>query len=160
MELLAALENSGFGTWVRESPSPWAYPGLLFLHTAGLSLLAGLSTIVDLRLLGWAPRLPIPPLERFYPVMWAAFWLDASSGVALLIANATTKATNPAFLFKMGFVTVAMILLVRIRRSVFANPSLATDGVPRAGKLLAVASLACWAGAITAGRLIAYFGQG
>jgi hypothetical protein len=160
MELLAALENSGFGTWVRESPSPWAYPGLLFLHTAGLSLLAGLSTIIDLRLLGFAPRLPIAPLGRFYAVMWTAFWLDAVSGTALLIGNATTKATNPAFHLKMGFVIAAMILLTRIRRAVFAGPSAAMEEVPRRVKLLAAASLACWAGAIAAGRLMAYFGEG
>jgi hypothetical protein len=160
MEFLTALENSGFGTWVRESPSPWAYPSVLFLHTVGLSFLVGLNVVIDLRLLGWARRLPLAPLEGFYRVMWPGFWLNAVSGTALLIANATTKATNPAFYFKMGFITLAMIILARIRRSVFHGAQPGNGDVPRSARLLATASLACWAGAITAGRLLAYFGKG
>ena len=39
MELLASLENSGFGIWLRESPSIWAYPTVLTLHTLGLGVL-------------------------------------------------------------------------------------------------------------------------
>ena len=39
MDFLIRLEESGFGTWVRESPSLWAYPTVLFLHTLGLALL-------------------------------------------------------------------------------------------------------------------------
>jgi hypothetical protein len=160
MEFLAALENSGFGTWVRESPSPWAYPGVLFLHTVGLSFLVGLNVVIDLRLLGCARRLPLAPMEGFYGVMWSGFWLNAVSGTALLIANATTKATNPAFYFKMGFITLALILLVMIRRSVFRGSVPEAGDVPVSARILAAASLACWTGAITAGRLLAYFGKG
>lgn len=160
MELLATIENSGFGTWVRESPSPWAYPGLLFLHTLGLSLLVGLNAAIDLRLLGAARRLPIAPMEGFYRVMWSAFWINALTGTALLVANATTKATNPAFYFKMGFVALAMVDLVMIRRAVFRRPIMEADLVPASIKGLAATSLLCWTGAITAGRLMAYFGQG
>jgi hypothetical protein len=92
--------------------------------------------------------------------MWSGFWLNAVSGTALLIANATTKATNPAFYFKMGFITLAMIILARIRRSVFRSSQSENGDVPGSAKMLATASLACWAGAITAGRLLAYFGRG
>jgi hypothetical protein len=159
LNFLTTVENSGFGTWVRESPSAWAYPGLLFLHTVGLAILVGLNVAIDLRLLGWAKRLPIAPMEDFYGVMWSGFWVNALTGTALLIANATTKATNPAFYFKMGFVTLAMIALVRMRRTVFRQPTEA-GVVPGSAKRLAAASLFCWAGAITAGRLMAYFGQG
>src|SRR5438093_2345046 len=160
MAFLTALENSGFGTWVRESPSPWAYPGVLFLHTVGLSFLVGLNVAIDLRVLGCAKRLPLAAMEDFYGVMWAGFWLNALSGTALLVANATTKATNPAFYFKMGFVALAMVDLVMIRRSVFRR-SIPEGGVaPAPARVLAAASLVCWTGAITAGRLLAYFGRG
>ena len=159
MDFLSALENSGFGTWVRESPSPWAYPGILFLHTAGLSLIAGLNIAIDLRLLGFARRLPIAPLERFYPIMWLGFWMNVVSGTALLIANATTKATNPAFHVKMTFVIIATVSLALTRRAVFHAPAAATDVSPR-GRLLAAISIASWLGVIVAGRLMPYFGQG
>jgi hypothetical protein len=59
MEFLSSLEGSAFGTWLRESGSIWAYPAVLTLHTMGLGVLVGASTVLDLRLLGWAPRIPL-----------------------------------------------------------------------------------------------------
>ena len=156
MQLLAALENTGFGTWVRESPSPWAYPGILFLHTVGLAFLVGLNVAIDLRLLGFAKRLPIPPMERFFPVMWVGFWVNAASGLVLFVANATMRATNPAFYLKMGFIAAALVVLGLVRRHAFRPFPLETDASPTT-RVLAVVSLLCWCGAIAAGRLLPYF---
>jgi hypothetical protein len=158
MEFLAWLENTGFGTWVRESPSIFAYPGILFLHTVGLGFLVGTNIVVDLRLLGFAPEAPLPPLEKFFPVMWAGFWINAFSGTALLIADATTKLANPVFFVKMGCVALALVNMLLIRRKVLRGPGAASGLVPAAGKVLAITSMILWAGAITAGRLMAYLG--
>ena len=161
MSFLLSLENSAFGTWVRESSSLWAYPTILFLHTVGLGFLVGLNAAIDLRILGVARKLPLAPMEAFYKIMWAAFWINALSGSALLIADATTKLTNPVFYIKMAFVALAVINMVVIRRRVFGNPSLDLSPLERSSggaKLLAVLSLVFWTGAITAGRLMAYFG--
>ena len=83
MDLLASLENSGFGTWLRESPSIWAYPAVLTLHTIGLGVLVGGNAVLDLRLLGYGKAIPRAPLEKLFPVMWIGFWVNAISGVAL-----------------------------------------------------------------------------
>jgi hypothetical protein len=48
--------------------------------------------------------------------------------------------------------------MVRIRRTVFGDPQIDTQPIAPAGRLLAWASIICWTGAITAGRLMAYFG--
>ena len=160
MAFLASLENSGFGSWVRESSSLWAYPTILFLHTVGLGFLVGLNVAIDLRILGVADKLPLAPFERFYRVMWAAFWINTLSGTALLIADATTKLTNRVFYIKMGCIFFAVISMVLIRRHVFADAAVDRDRAPLAGtaRALAATSLVLWAGAITAGRLMAYFG--
>ena len=158
MHLLLQAENSAFGAWVRESSSLWAYPTILFLHTVGLGFVAGLSTAVDLRILGVARKLPLAPMERFFPVMWLGFWINALSGAALLIADATTKLTNPVFYIKMSFVTLAVVNMVLIRRRVFGNPAIETSPLARSARFLAVTSIVFWMGAITAGRLMAYFG--
>lgn len=158
MQILSWLENSAFGSWVRESSSLWAYPTILFLHTVGLGFLVGLNAVIALRILGVARKLPLAPMEKFYRVMWAAFWVNALSGLALLVADATTKLTNPVFYIKMGFVFLAVVNMVLLRRRVFRNPALDLAPVTRFGRALAVASLLFWAGAITAGRLMAYFG--
>jgi hypothetical protein len=158
MSFLLSLENSAFASWVRESSSLWAYPTILFLHTMGLGFLVGLNAAIDLRVLGIAHRIPLAPMEKFYTIMWAAFWVNALSGTALLIADATTKLTNPVFYIKMTFVALAVINMVVLRRNVFRRP--AFDAAPVAGfaRVLAITSLIFWSGAITAGRLMAYFG--
>ena len=109
MELLTSLEASGFGTWLRESGSIWAYPAVLTLHTMGLGVLVGASTVLDLRLLGCAPRIPLEPLERLFPIMWAGFWVNAISGIALFVADATTKGTTTVFMAKIAIVVVAIL---------------------------------------------------
>jgi hypothetical protein len=56
------------------------------------------------------------------------------------------------------FVLAGLVLLVVIRRKVFNPPAIASTPVSSDTGALAWASLACWTGAIIAGRLIAYLG--
>jgi hypothetical protein len=158
MQFLASLENSGFGAWVRESSSLWAYPTILFMHTVGLGFLVGLNVAIDLRILGVARKLPLEPFERFYRVMWLAFWINTLSGTALLIADATTKLTNRVFYIKMACILFAVISMVVIRRRVFRAAAIDREALAQSARALAIASLVLWSGAITAGRLMAYFG--
>src|SRR5215831_15733233 len=108
MDFLLRIEQSGFCTWVRESPSVWAFPTVLLLHTIGMGLVVGINAGIDLRILGLAPALPLAPLERYLPIYWLGFWVNAVTGVVLLMADATTKATNPDFFVKMGFIVLAV----------------------------------------------------
>jgi hypothetical protein len=152
---LQSLENSGWATWLKESPSIWGYPTLLFLHTVGLSFTAGPSVAIDLRLLGVARRIPLAALAAFFTVIWTAFVVSVLSGIVLLASDATAKLANPAYLVKMALVLIAIVLTVVIRRRAFA-PS--AGAVPdESTRWLALASIACWFGAIAAGRYIAYF---
>lgn len=155
MELLAALENSGFGTWLRESPSIWAYPAILTLHTLGLGVLVGGSAVLDLRLLGWGKAIPLEPLEGLFPIMWAGFWVNAISGVALFVADATTKGTTWVFMTKLVIIVVAVVMLVALRRSVYGRGAALAVETP-ASRALAVMSLALWFLAIVTGRYMAY----
>ena len=59
MNFLISLETSAFANWVRESTSLWAYPFVIFLHAVGLSLLVGLTAVIDFAVLGFAPGLEL-----------------------------------------------------------------------------------------------------
>jgi hypothetical protein len=155
MELFAALENSGFGTWLRESPSIWAYPAILTLHTLGLGVLVGGNAVLDLRLLGWGKAIPLEPLERLFPIMWAGFWVNAISGVALFVGDATTKGTTWVFMTKLVIIVVAVVMLVALRRTVYGRGAALAVETP-AGRTLAVMSLVLWFLAIVTGRYMAY----
>ena len=155
MKLLSTLEYSAFCTWVRESNSLWAYPGILFMHTLGTAVVVGMSAIVNLRVLGFARRLPVAPLERYFPIIWAGFWTSAVSGAILFAAEATSKIVSPLFGVKMLAIVFGVLTMVVIRRRVFRDPS-GTTPVAAREKWLAAASLLLWFTAIAAGRLMAY----
>jgi hypothetical protein len=144
---------------VRESGSIWSYPTIIFLHSLGLAFVVGLNWAIALRLLGVASHLPLGPMVKLFPFMWAGFWVNAASGLALTIGDAATMLNNPIFYVKMACIAAAMIVLVRTRATVFSGPP-GDDGSSTRGRVLAVASLLCWTGAITAGRLTAYIGAG
>ena len=150
------LESTAFSTWLRESPSVFAFPAVLSCHTVGMGLVAGINAALALRLLGVGPGIPLEAMKRFFPVMWAGFWLNAVSGVALFIGYPTKAMTNPVFYLKLALIGVGLWLLKLIRGRVFRESML--EETTKAGnvKALAVASLACWAAVITAGRLLAY----
>ena len=158
MDILNTLEHNPFSMWVTNSPSVWAFPMFLFLHTTGMSIVAGGSAVIDLVLLGMWPKQPVKPLERLYPAIWAGFWLNAITGTVLLCADATAKFGSLDFYLKMAFVFAGVYVLRVMQKKVFADPQLDKDPVSRNAKLWAWASLICWFGAITAGRLLAYVG--
>lgn len=158
MDFLQWLEQTGFSTWVRESPSIFAFPSILLLHTIGMALCVGVNAGIDLRVLGFAPGLKLAPLERFFPVLWLGFWVNAITGTILVMQDATTKLTNPDFYVKMVFIALALINLKMLRTRVFGNPQADQGPLPGDVRVLAVTSLFFWLGAITAGRLLAYIG--
>lgn len=153
---LEYLENLSFSMWVKDAPTIWAFPTILVLHTIGMGIVAGGATMLSLVLLGFWPAAPKKQFGRVFPYLWAAFWLNAATGTMMLIADATTKLTMLDFYIKMGFVFVGIFLLIRMRRDVFLDPKLDLAPVSSRAKVLAWGSLACWFGAITAGRLMAY----
>src|SRR5215831_20247083 len=100
---LDTLENLGISTWVRESPSKLAYPTVLWLHIMGMGVVAGVSSMISLRLLGVSPKTAVQPLERLYPLIWTGFWVNAVTGTALLLATASKRLIDPTFYIKILF---------------------------------------------------------
>jgi hypothetical protein len=156
VELLKTLETSGFSVWVRESGSLWSFPGILLAHTYGMGILVGVILAVDLSILGFVPALPLASLQKFFPLVWVAFWVNAITGTILLAADATAKLTNPDFGVKMAFIVLAVINQRMIQKRLFGESPAPPRGAN--AKLLAWTSIVCWLGAITAGRLLAYVG--
>ncbi|HEX5107445.1 MAG TPA: hypothetical protein VFV95_03325 [Vicinamibacterales bacterium] len=157
---LVWLESTSLSQWVVGSPSLLAFPGILTLHAIGMGFAVGISAVLDFRILGIAPGVPLSEIRRFLPILWLGFWVNAVSGVLLLIGYPTKALTNPVFYLKLTLIGVAMALLVRISRMAFDEPAAARADIDparlRKMQRLAVVSLVCWAGAITAGRLLAY----
>jgi len=136
-------------TWLARSS--WAYPALEVLHIVGIALLLGSLVVVERRVWGAAPALPLAALARLaLPVTLAGFLLVAVSGLLMFAANPNDMLANRAFLLKLGLVSLAGLNAACFH----ARGSLArADGLARA---LTVLSLGLWLGAIICGRWIAY----
>ena len=156
-EILEAIENSGFATFVRETPSVLGYSTVLALHTFGMAFLVGLSGVIALRVLGVVRVLPIAPLEAFFPLIIAGFWVNAATGVVLTTLAARSLMANPDFYIKLIAIVAAIVCLRRMKKYAFSD-AVAGDGASaqNPGKLWAGAMLTCWAVAVLAGRLTAY----
>jgi hypothetical protein len=147
------LEATPLSQWITQSTSVFAFPAILSAHAIGMGLAAGINAMFALHILGVARGVPSKELSRFVPFMWFGFWLNFASGVLLLIGYPTKALTNPVFYLKLALITSAMGLYVLIRRRMFDAVDVINN---RSLRFIAGASLVCWAGAITAGRLLAY----
>jgi hypothetical protein len=157
VEFTAWLEATALSIWVRESTSiAFGFPGILTVHAIGMGFLVGTCAAVDLRVLGFAPRVPLPLMDRFFPVMWIGFVLNAISGLLLLVGYPTKALTNPVFYVKLACIAVGLTVAVWLGRTVVRNPEAGLQPVGINGRRWAFVSLAVWVIGIFAGRLLAY----
>lgn len=130
---------------------PWAYPALEAVHIVGIALLLGNLVLLELRIWGVAPALPLRALAR--PALGLAlggFGLAAASGLTMFAANPAELLANRSFVVKMG-----LLMLAGVNAALFhARGGLARpDAVARAQTVL---SLGLWLTTIALGRWIAY----
>jgi hypothetical protein len=148
-EMLSAVEAWPLSDAIRRSV--WAYPALEIVHIGAFATVFGALMLLELRVFGAAPALPLKPLARLaVPVALAAFAIAAAAGLLMLISNATEIALNRAFQVKVGLIALAGVNAWWFHRR---GSVMRHDGVARAQSLL---SLLMWIGVITCGRLIAY----
>ena len=153
MEFLIWLRSTEAATAIRESESVWGYPTILFLHTFGMAILVGLIAAIDLRLLGVGRQLPLAPMQRLFPLLWVGFFINVVTGSILFAIDGPKMIQNPAFPIKLALIALGMVILLAGQRKVFRRPDRRLD------RILAVVSLVVWAGAVTAGRFMAYVGK-
>ena len=155
MGLLVWLESQPLAVWVHESPSVWAQPTVLTLHTMGMAVLVGAAWVLDLRLLGISRNVPLSAFRWVFPAVTVGLIVNSVTGVLLFVQRATSLGTAIPFLIKMGLVVASVATLAPLRSYVFRSDAEPREVSGRA-RLLALASILAWSGAITAGRLLAY----
>jgi hypothetical protein len=117
-----------------------------------------------MRLLGIAPGIPLKPLRRLFPFMWAGFIGADLSGIAIGLAHASTRLWNPIFGVKLAINTVAAPIMWIMQKRIFDNPEVSESALPKSARKIAAAQMILWLSVLVAGRLIAYsftiFGEG
>jgi len=159
IELLTAVEESTLSVFIREWPSVFGFPTILFLHTLGLAMVAGVSIAIDLWILRGATAGTPLHLLGLTRTMWLGFGINLVSGVALLIAYPAKALTNGVFYLKMALVLLGVYVAVRINREIAARGGGGGGAVLAMSidmRRWAIVSLAIWAAATVTGRLLAY----
>jgi hypothetical protein len=145
------VATSTFAGFPALASHPWAYPALEAVHITGIALLVGNLVLLELRVWGAVPELPLRPLARLsLTVALTGFCIVALTGLAMFSAQPGDLLANRAFVIKMGLVALAGLNAALFH----ARDGLARlDGLARAQTVL---SLGLWLGVIICGRWIAY----
>ncbi len=154
METLAWLEATDFSIWMRESGL--AFFGSLVLHALGMAFIVGAHLATDLRLLGFAPRVPLSHMRDFRPVIRISLFVVTASGALLLAAYPAKALTNPVFYVKLLAVAAALIIGRALWAGVMRDPGNDSGRLRWDTRALAALSIVLWCTAITSGRFLAY----
>jgi hypothetical protein len=155
MAFLEWLQGTWVGVLVAESL--WGYPLLETIHTIGMAMLVGALGLINLRVLGYKPELPLFGTRDLLPLAWAGFTLNAISGSLLFTSDAVYFFESYTFRIKIGLIILAGINAALLGRRIFREAAGTSVVAVDAGtKWIAASSLVFWIAAVCAGRLIAY----
>ena len=158
--LLVWLEGSALGELMRTS-GVWAYGVVNLVHILGVATLFGSVLAFDLRLLGLWRGVPLAALEL--PTLTLAvcgFTVAIVSGTALISTNGTEYIGNPFLVIKLAAIGLGLVNIVAAQFLPAWRARAVEPHAPRQGRALRVVgatSLACWLGAVAAGRMIGYW---
>jgi len=154
---LAWIERSALATAMRQEL--WLYPSVEIVHIWGFVILVGSIAMLDLRLLGLSPRVPVRELARhLLPWTLGALLLIVPTGLLMFIAHAGDFITNRAFVVKLSLIFAAAINAVCFHLGPYRSVGRWNAGVatPPSARVHAALSLMIWLGVIACGRLLAY----
>ena len=151
------LGNTPVSFWMREVP--WAWPLCESIHFIGLSLLIGTVGLFDLRLLGFARRVPMAAFHRLIPIGIAGFLMNVATGFCFLSGTPDQYFLNGAFQFKVMFLAIAGINVAAFYLTMFRKVRALGPGdlAPLPARVIGGVSLAAWIGVMTCGRLLTFF---
>ena len=154
--MLEWLESSGVARLVQESA--WGYPIVLSAHAVGMAILAGIVLMINFRVIGLAPNVPLSALRSIYRVALVGLVINAISGTMLFVANPDAFVQSTPFWLKMGNLAIGITLLLVMAQRLFSPVGLVAGEAPgKDAKMLAWISSIAWFGVIVMGRLIAYW---
>jgi hypothetical protein len=96
-------------------------------------------------------------MEKFFPLIFVGFWVNAVTGIVLTMLAARALLSNPDFYVKLAAIAGAIVSLRMLRAELFGGSvKIDTGPVPPKARIVAVAMVLFWAVAVTAGRFTAY----
>jgi len=157
-----------FVDWLRATPLSqaivyriWVWPLCETLHFVGLAMIVGVAGFFDLRLMGFFKQIPVDDARELMPLAVIGFLLNLITGATFFIGHPEQYAHNPAWWWKLGFLTLAginalMFQVVVGRHTVGLHAGADT---PMTAKTIGVVSLIAWFGVMYFGRMLPFIGD-
>ncbi len=139
----------------------WVWPACETLHFMGLSVLIGMVGLFDLRILGFAPGVPLRAAHKLIPLGVAGFVVNLVTGLVFVAGRPDQYLSNPAFGWKLLFLAIAGINVLLFNRTVLSRTlAVGPDGqAPLLAKVIAGTSLVCWFAVLYFGRMLPFIGD-
>ncbi len=160
MELKSLLEAIQATPWaVKIAESDLLFPTIETIHVLALTLVVGSISMVDLRLLGYAPRRGVKELsEEVLPWTWIAFVVAVISGSLMFSSAAVKYAYMPQFQIKMLLILLAGVNMLAFHILTYSSVERWNHAsvTPPLARLAGLLSLVFWIGVVTLGRWVGF----
>lgn len=131
--------------------SAWAYPALEVVHITGIALLLGNLVLLELRVFGWGPALPVRELARLsLGLAVLGFCMAGVSGLLMFLSQAFELLANRAFTTKM------LLLMLAATNAGWFHGRNSLGKLDFLARMQMVVSTILWFAVIVCGRWIAY----
>jgi hypothetical protein len=158
LALLQNLETTPLALFVMQSA--FAFSALDMVHIAAISIVFGMITVVDLRLLGLASRDCVVThiCSEALPWTWTAFAIAVITGVIMFTGQPVKYYGNFALRMKLALIVLAGVNMVVFHLVTYRSVSSWDRGsIPLAARLAGAVSLVCWTAVVAFGRWTAYY---
>ena len=151
--MLELLQDLPISDVIRRST--WLFPAIEVLHLAGIAMLLGTVTVVDLALLGVlrSPAL-VTAVTPLLAVTKCGIIIAVISGALLFVSDPLEFWNNPAFRLKLLAFSLAIANALLFQRFTRGSAEIAALGPLK--RLSISASLLLWCSVLVLGRAIAY----
>lgn len=154
-----------FTYWLEELPlsiligETWLFPLLESLHVIGAVFVFGAILMADLRLIGLAGKSYAANVfvKQLLPWSIAGFVLAFITGLGMFITRAGGYLNNPAFLWKMALLALALGNIIYFHRWLKSRVENAVgSNLATPVRLSGLCSLVLWTGVMLAGRWVGH----
>ncbi len=150
-------------TWLSRQivVNEWIWPAAETVHFIGLALVIGIIGFLDLRLIGFFPRVRIAAVRELIPYAIAGFVLNLITGVTFLIGHPEQYVYSLTWWLKVGSLVIAGLNAAVFEWAVAPRTVLLEPGepTPLAAKCIGFISLTAWFGVLYCGRMLPFFGD-
>jgi uncharacterized membrane protein len=137
----------------------WVWPASETLHFVGLSLLFGILTLVNLRMLGLVKDVSFAAVHRLLPWAMLGLGINVVTGMLFFIGKPDQYTHNVVFYWKVGLLMLAGVNLLYMTMSGQAWALQPGDDPPPAVQAIALSSIFLWCAVMYCGRMLPFIGN-